>query len=129
MAEKSRLELALERKQKADELVRKIKAAEGAKSRKLDTREKIICGVMFQGLIADGAISQEGFDKYVGKYLNERDRLLIFGSFQKFLSKGQGEKVAGSEDESVAGNDGSGVDVISQEPYRSPPKPGSEHFR
>ena len=73
--EKSRVEIARERKVKADQLLKKVIAEEKSKSRKQDTRDKILLGVVLQGLIASGAISDEVFKEGVSQYLKtERDR-------------------------------------------------------
>lgn len=61
----------LAEKAKLDKLV----AAEKEKSRKSDTRDKILLGVIFQGLIADGLVSADRFEQYLDKYLtNDRDK-------------------------------------------------------
>lgn len=61
----------LEEKAKLDKLV----AAEKEKSRKSDTRDKILLGVIMQGLIADGLVSADRFEGYLEKYLtNDRDK-------------------------------------------------------
>ncbi len=91
MSQKSRLELALERKQKADELVKTLKAQVEKKNRKVEDRKNVLCGLMFKGLITDGSISQEQFDSCVSKYLNERDQKFMGGRFDEFLAEKKSE--------------------------------------
>ena len=43
--------------------------AENANKRKLENHDKILLGVMFQGLIAEGAISSQMFEGAMDKYL------------------------------------------------------------
>jgi hypothetical protein len=75
MVQRSRVEILREQREKIDEQLKKALAVENAKSRKLETRDKILLGVMFQGLIAEGAISTQVFEGAMEKYLkHEKDR-------------------------------------------------------
>ena len=77
MAEKSRVDVLREQKKKIAEQIKEALAAESTKKRKLETRDKILLGVMFQGLIAEGAISTQMFEGAMEKYLtkdNDRER-------------------------------------------------------
>jgi len=71
----SRLEREQEKIRIAQTNIDKILATEKEKQRKQDTRDKILLGVMFQGLIAEGTISTELFEKTLDKHLtNDKDR-------------------------------------------------------
>jgi hypothetical protein len=75
MIQKSRIEILREQKDKIDEQLKKALAQESAKNRKLETRDKILLGVMLQGMVADGVISAELFERAILKYLkNDKDR-------------------------------------------------------
>ena len=75
MAEKSRVEVLRERKEKIAEQIKAALVAESAKKRKLENHDKILLGVMFQGLIAEGTISTQVFEGAMEKYLKqEKDR-------------------------------------------------------
>ncbi len=71
----SRLEREREKIRIAQKNIDEILAVEKEKQRKQDTRDKILLGVMLQGMIADGTISTEVFEKALEKYLtNDKDR-------------------------------------------------------
>jgi hypothetical protein len=71
----SRLEREQEKIRIAQKNIDEILAVEKEKQRKQDTRDKILLGVMLQGMIADGTISTEVFEKALEKYLtNDKDR-------------------------------------------------------
>ena len=71
----SRLEREQEKVRIAQENIDKILAANKEKQRKQDTRDKILLGVMLQGMIADRAISTEVFEGALEKYLvSDKDR-------------------------------------------------------
>ena len=77
MVQRSRVEILREQKAKIDEQLKEALAVESAKNRKEETRDKILLGVMFQGLIAEGAIAIEVFEGAMEKYLKrdkDRDR-------------------------------------------------------
>ena len=71
MAEKSRVDVLREQKKKIAKQITQALAAESTKKRKLETRDKILLGVMFQGLIAEGAISTQMFEGAMEKYLTK----------------------------------------------------------
>jgi hypothetical protein len=77
-----RLLKALERKRKAEESIKRIKARQNAEARKLDTRRKVLLGVIMEKLLFDGVITSSDFEKYLGKYLTERDQKV----FENYLS-------------------------------------------
>ena len=77
MVEKSRVEVLREQKKKIAEQIKEALVAESAKKRKLENHDKILLGVMFQGLIAEGAISTQVFEGAMEKYLtrdSDRER-------------------------------------------------------
>ena len=77
MVEKSRVEILREQKKKIAEQIKAALVAESAKKRKLENHDKILLGVMFQGLIAEGAISTQMFEGAMDKYLtrdSDRER-------------------------------------------------------
>jgi hypothetical protein len=83
-----RLQKALEQKRKAEEVIKKIKAKENSQQRKLDTRRKILLGVVLQGMIADGVISANIFDKALDNYLMvDKDRELLDAYFESHRPK------------------------------------------
>ena len=69
MVRRSRVEILREQKEKIEEQLKQALTIENTKNRKLETRDKILLGVMFQGLIAEGAISTEVFEGAMDKYL------------------------------------------------------------
>jgi hypothetical protein len=71
----SRLEREQEKIRVARANIDKILATEKEKQRKQDTRDKVLLGVILQGMIADGKVSAELFEEVLQKYLtNEKDR-------------------------------------------------------
>jgi hypothetical protein len=75
MVRRSRVEILKEQKEKIEEQLKQALTVENAKTRKEETRDKILLGVIFQGLIAEGAISTEVFEGAMNKYLkSDKDR-------------------------------------------------------
>ena len=75
MVRRSRVKILQEQKEKIEKQLKKALTVENTKNRKLETRDKILLGVMFQGLIAEGAISTQVFEGAVEKYLKgDKDR-------------------------------------------------------
>jgi hypothetical protein len=72
--ENPRLLKALERKKKVEESIKKIKAQQNADSRKLETRRKILLGVVMEKMLVDGCVLASDFEKYLTKALTERDQ-------------------------------------------------------
>ena len=88
MVEKSRVEILREQKKKIAEQITQALVVEGTKKRKLEDREKILLGVMFQGLIAEGAISTQMFEEGMEKYLkSERERECCDTYFERHRSQ------------------------------------------
>jgi hypothetical protein len=86
----SRLEREREKIRIAQENINRLLAVEKEKQRKQDTRDKILLGVMLQGMIADGAISTEVFEAALEKYLtNDKDRERCDAYFDEHRPKGK----------------------------------------
>jgi hypothetical protein len=77
-SENPRLEKLLDQRGKIENRIKRIQAKENAQKRKLDTRRKILFGVIFKGLIADDLITEETINRAIGEYLtSDRDRDLV----------------------------------------------------
>ena len=88
MAEKSRVEVLREQKKKIAEQIKQALVVESTKKRKLEDREKILLGVMFQGLISEGAILTQMFEGGMEKYLkSEKEREYCDAYFKKHCPK------------------------------------------
>ena len=77
MSENARLSKIEEQIQQLKARADKIKAGEREKLRKEETRDKILLGVMLQGMIVDGLISTKQFEVALEKYITtdkDRDR-------------------------------------------------------
>jgi hypothetical protein len=80
----SQLERAQEKIRVAQANINRLLATEKEKQRKYDTRRKVLLGVMFQEMIAEGRIPDKLFNEFLEKYLNERDRSVFDGYLQEF---------------------------------------------
>jgi hypothetical protein len=69
MVRKSRIESLRAQQEEIQEKLKEALVKESTKNRKLETQDKILLGVMFQGLIADGSISTQMFEGAMEKYL------------------------------------------------------------
>jgi hypothetical protein len=86
----SRLEREREKIRIAQKNIGDILAAEKKKQSKQVTRDKILLGVILQGMIADGVISTELFEKALEKYLkNDKDRDRCDAYFDEHRPKGK----------------------------------------
>jgi hypothetical protein len=86
----SRLEREREKIRVAQENINRLLASEKEKQRKQDTRDKILLGVMLQGMIADGVISTDVFETALEKYLvNDKDRERCDAYFDGYRPKGK----------------------------------------
>jgi hypothetical protein len=86
----SRLEREREKIRIAQKNIGDILAAEKKKQSKQVTRDKVLLGVMLQGMIADGTISTELFEKALEKYLkNDKDRDRCDAYFDEHRPKGK----------------------------------------
>ena len=84
MVEKSRVDLLREQKKKIAEQIKQALVVESTKKRKLEDREKILLGVMFQGLISEGAILTQMFEGAMEKYLKtEKERECCDAYFER----------------------------------------------
>ena len=73
----SRLEREQEKIRVAQTNIDRILAGEKEKQDKHDTHRKILLGVVLQGMIADGSVSSDLFDRSLEKYLTkEKEREL-----------------------------------------------------
>lgn len=88
MVRRSRVEILKEQKEKIEEQLKQALTVENAKNRKEETRDKILLGVMFQGLIAEGAISTQVFEGAMEKYLkSDKDRERCDTYFERYCPK------------------------------------------
>jgi hypothetical protein len=77
-SENPKLEKLLEQRGKIENRIKQIQAKENAQKRKLDTRRKILFGVMFEGMLADNRVKEKTINSAIDGYLkNDRDRDLI----------------------------------------------------
>lgn len=77
-SENPKLEKLLEQRGKIENRIKQIQAKETAQKRKLDTRRKILFGVMFEGLITDGRVKEETINRGIEQHLTtDRDRELV----------------------------------------------------
>lgn len=77
-SENPKLEKLLEQRGKIENRIKQIQAKETAQKRKLDTRRKILFGVMFEGLIAEDRIREETINRAIEQHLtSDRDRELV----------------------------------------------------
>ena len=76
--ENPRLGRLLERRNQIENRIKQIEAKEKSKIRKLETRRKILLGVICEKLIAEDQIENEIITKAINNYLKtDRDRDLI----------------------------------------------------
>jgi hypothetical protein len=76
--ENPKLEKLLKERQQIESRIKQIQAKNNSKKRKIDTRRKILFGVMLEKLIAEGQIDNETITKAIENYLTtDRDRDLI----------------------------------------------------
>ena len=88
MVRRSRVEILKEQKEKIEEQLKQALTVENTKNRKEETRDKILLGVMFKGLIAEGAISTQMFKGAMEKYLkSDKDRERCDTYFKEHCSK------------------------------------------
>lgn len=77
-SENVRLGKLLEQRGKIENRIKQIQAKENAQKRKIDTRVKVLFGVMFQGLLADNQVKEETLSSAIKQYLKtDCDRDLI----------------------------------------------------
>jgi large subunit ribosomal protein L7/L12 len=88
-SENPRLEKLLEQRGKIENRIKQIQAKENAQKRKLDTRRKILLGVIFEGLITDGLIKEQTINRAIDQYLKtDRDRDLVKNYLAKLPKAG-----------------------------------------
>jgi hypothetical protein len=71
-----RLDKLLEQQKVIEGRIKEIQISESKQRRKLQDRQKVLLGVMFQKMIADNVCKAETFTKYAAT-LNERDRKVV----------------------------------------------------
>jgi large subunit ribosomal protein L7/L12 len=77
-SENPKLEKLLEQRGKIENRIKQIQTKETAQKRKIDTRRKILFGVMFEGLIAEERIREETINRAIEQHLTtDRDRELV----------------------------------------------------
>jgi len=77
-SENPRLGRLLDRRNQIQNQIKQIQARENTQKRKLETRRKILCGVILQGMLADNLITEEAIISAIDSYLtNDRDLDLI----------------------------------------------------
>lgn len=85
MSENARLSKIEEQIQQLKARADKIKASEREKLRKGETRDKILLGVILQGMIKDGKISSGLFEESLEKYITvDKDRDRCDAYFEKY---------------------------------------------
>ena len=72
----SRLEREQEKMRIAQTNIDKILATQKENQKKQDTRQKVLLGVMFQKMIADGIVKAETFTKY-SQAMTNRDKKVV----------------------------------------------------
>jgi hypothetical protein len=77
-SEDSRLEKLLKERKQIENRIKQIQAKKNSQRRKLDTRRKILFGVMFEKLVIEGRIKDETIAQLINEHLKtDRDRDLI----------------------------------------------------
>jgi hypothetical protein len=71
-----RLDKLLEKQKVIEGQIKEIQITESKERRKLQDRQKVLLGVMFQKMIADKLFKAETFTKYAAT-LSERDRKVV----------------------------------------------------
>jgi hypothetical protein len=75
-SESVRLDKLLEKQKVIENRIKKIQITKGKERRKLQNRQKVLLGVMFQKMISDKVCRAETFTKYAAT-LSERDRKIV----------------------------------------------------
>jgi hypothetical protein len=71
-----RLDKLLEQQKLIEGRIKEIQVTQGKEQKKLQDRQKILLGVMFQKMISDKVCRTETFTKYAAT-LNKRDRKVV----------------------------------------------------
>jgi hypothetical protein len=79
----SKLEKLRQQKERIENRIKLIQNKESAQKRKLETRRKILLGVMFHQLVVDGRITDQTFNKCLDR-IDERDRHIFDGYLKEF---------------------------------------------
>ena len=77
-SEDSRLEKLLKERKQIENRIKQIQAKKNSQKRKLDTRRKILFGVMFEKLVVEGRIKDETIAQLINEHLKtERHQNLV----------------------------------------------------
>jgi hypothetical protein len=84
----TRLEREREKIRVAQNNINLLLAADKEKQEKLNTRDKILLGIILQGMIADGRVSSESFKQSIETYItSKKDRERCDVYFQEHSPK------------------------------------------
>ena len=77
-SENSKLEKLLEERKQIENRIKQIQAKKNSQKRKLDTRRKILFGIMFEKLVVEGQIKDQTITQLINEHLKtDRDRDLV----------------------------------------------------
>ena len=77
-SENYRLEKLLEERKQIENRIKQIQAKKNSQKRKLDTRRKILFGIMFEKLVVEGQIKDQTITQLINEHLKtDRDRDLV----------------------------------------------------
>ena len=77
-SENSKLEKLLEERKQIENRIKQIQTKQNSQKRKLDTRRKILFGIMFEKLVVEGQIKDQTITQLINEHLKtDRDRDLV----------------------------------------------------
>ena len=77
-SENSKLEKLLEERKQIENRIKQIQTKKNSQKRKLDTRRKILFGIMFEKLVVEGQIKDQTITQLINEHLKtDRDRDLV----------------------------------------------------
>lgn len=79
----SKLDKLKQQKVKLENRIKEIQNKESSRKRKMETRRKILLGVMLHQMIVDGRIPTSLFDKFLAR-IDEDDRAIFDGYLEKY---------------------------------------------
>lgn len=86
-SENVRLDKLLEKQKVLENRIKKIQITQSKAQKKLQDRQKVLLGVMFQKMISDKVCRAETFNKYAA-ILSERDRKVVNDYWASLDQKG-----------------------------------------